>query len=165
MKLKTLICLAIFLLIISLIGFQFIDIFTFKPRANGTVSGNGNLGMLVILLVLPFYIALNGIVGYLSYRLFGQFQKPIIVYLLFSLMIILLFGFLAEYLSIRRHHFYLGGGPDHPGSIIYMFGWFNQYTNTIFFNYATFSCGLMVSMLVGGLTSIIKRRPHTNEYK
>ena len=32
----------------------------------------------------------------------------------------------------------LGGTPSDPESRIYRFGWFNQYTNSLFFNVYTF---------------------------
>ncbi|WP_438318100.1 hypothetical protein [Sporosarcina sp. FA9] len=52
----------------------------------------------------------------------------------------------------------LDGTPAEPKSKIYRFGWFNQYTNGIYFNVYTFLLSHLLAVIIGILSTIrIKR--------
>jgi hypothetical protein len=51
----------------------------------------------------------------------------------------------------------LGGTPTNPNSRIYRFGWFNQYTNSIYFNVYTFLLTHILAIIIGVLSTIRKR--------
>ncbi|WP_246147067.1 hypothetical protein [Bacillus massilioanorexius] len=52
----------------------------------------------------------------------------------------------------------LGGTPSNPDSRIYRFGWFNQYTNSIYFNVYTFLLTHIIVAIIGFL-SIKRMKP------
>lgn len=43
----------------------------------------------------------------------------------------------------------LGGPPTDPESRIYRFGWFNQYTNSMYFNIYTFLITHIIAVIIG----------------
>ncbi|MGA9227659.1 MAG: hypothetical protein WB217_15045 [Mesobacillus sp.] len=131
-------------LLLSFLGFFLIEkIFTIKPNV---ISGNGNLGLLIIMLFSPIFLA--------SYFLTFQFVKEksnnaenrkmnawiLLLSLIFCVFLMAAIVNYANELVIA-----LGGTPANPDSRIYRFGWFNQYTNSIYFNVYTF---LMTHIIV-----------------
>lgn len=124
-------------LVLSYLGFYLIEnIFTIRPDVT---SGNGNLGILVIIVFMPIFI----LSYFLTYKLSREVSftyknrkmKVVILSLLVlccALLIFLIVNFTDELVIA------LGGTPSNPDSRIYRFGWFNQYTNSLFFNAYTF---------------------------
>jgi hypothetical protein len=123
--------------ILSFIGFYLIEnIFTIKPNV---ISGNGNVGILIILLFTPIFIASY----YFTFRMVGKKLitanksnvRMVTMVLLLSSCILLIFPIINYFNELVIA---LGGNPNNPNSRIYRFGWFNQYTNSIYFNFYTF---------------------------
>ena len=45
----------------------------------------------------------------------------------------------------------LGGFTNDPSSVVYRFGWLNQYTNTLYYNAPILLFGLSLSIFIGWL--------------
>ncbi|WP_064093156.1 hypothetical protein [Rossellomorea aquimaris] len=133
--------------LLSFLGFFLIEnVFTVQPN---TISGNGNLGILIIMLFSPIFI----VSYYLTFKLVRKKLKDIknkkilLVILFFSLVLLLLP--ISNY--INDLVFALGGDPSQPESRIYRFGWFNQYTNSMFFNGYTLLFSYVFTIIIGVL--------------
>lgn len=128
----------------SFLGFFIIEnIFTIKPDV---ISGNGNLGLLIIMLFSPVFIASN----FLTFKLVKEKtnhvkNRKINAWILLLSLLFCLFLMAAIVNYANELVIALGGTPADPDSRIYRFGWFNQYTNSIYFNVYTF---LMTHLLV-----------------
>lgn len=127
--------------------------FTVQPDVT---SGNGNLAILVIVPFLPIFIAsyffTYKMAKDLSYNI--KKQKIRVFLLSFSLLCSVLLAFLVvNYTSELITA--LGGSPSYPDSRIYRFGWFNQYTNSLFFNVYTFWLTHVLAVMIG-IVSVIK---------
>lgn len=145
------------LLIISASGFYLIDLMTFKPRPNGAISGNGNPAIIIMFVAIPIYAVLLGMTSMLVYNVkkVSQIKKGLII---FFISLLLIFCVIGEINEVKWHLDILNGGPNNPKSIIYGWGWFNQYTNTIFFNVNSFVFGIALSGVLGCILSIKKNR-------
>ncbi|WP_338751202.1 hypothetical protein [Bacillus sp. FJAT-52991] len=103
------------------------------------ISGNGNVAILVIPLLSPIFI-LSIILTYKRIReIFSSVENKkftsiflTVSVLLSVLLIYLIIHYTNDLISA------LGGTPANPESKIYRFGWFNQYTNSLFFNVYTY---------------------------
>jgi hypothetical protein len=146
--LKKIYILGVIFVLLSFLGFYLIEtMFTIKPDV---ISGNGNLGILVILLLFPICIASY----YFTYKMGREIsyivKKRIIRVLLLSLCLtcnIILAFLIMNYTSDLI--IALGGKPSNPESKIYRFGWFNQYTNSMFFNTYTFLLTHIIAVTIG----------------
>lgn len=144
-------------LLLSLLGFMIIEhAFTINPH---TISGNGNLGIVVIFLFSPVFLA--------SYTLtFKRVREKLITLnnrkintriltlslILCAILIAAIINFTNDLITA------LGGDPTNPDSRIYRFGWFNQYTNSLFFNVYTFLISHIFAVMLGVLATIISRK-------
>lgn len=124
----------VLLLILCVFFINLVDFFTINPNV---YSGNGNLGLLVLfpaLIIFMFFAHSFWVTsGYLHLS-----SKSWKVIFLGSLFLLLLFFFL-EYRFVLMLIDSLGGTPKIETSRIYRYPWLNQYTNTFFVNYFTFS--------------------------
>jgi hypothetical protein len=145
-KKQTVLLLVFFVL--SAGGFIMIDEATIKPYQ---YSGNGNFGILFMMPTVPFYL--------IFLFLFGRFMTHVSVKisLLLSVIVIILLLF-AEMAFIKNLVTELGGGPEQPDSRIFRFGWFNQYTNSIYFNWMTFMMGMCLSAFISSCIGIARSR-------
>jgi ABC-type Fe3+ transport system permease subunit len=138
--------------VLSYLGFYLIEnMFTIKPDVT---SGNGNLGILVIIVFMPIFI-LN---YFLTYKLtreisstFKNRKRKVLVLFLSVLCCALLIFPIVNYFEALV--IALGGTPSNPDSRIYRFGWFNQYTNSIFFNAYTFLLTYISAVVLGIVSS------------
>lgn len=137
--------------ILSFLGFYLIkNVFTIEPQVT---SGNGNLGLLIILLLSPIFF-----VSYLytfkrTREVFYKVRKKVVNALILSLLLLsslVLVFLIIEYTSELINA--LGGTPSDPDSQIFRFGWFNQYTNSIYFNLYTFLLTHTVVIIIGMLS-------------
>ncbi|MFC0472406.1 hypothetical protein ACFFHM_18435 [Halalkalibacter kiskunsagensis] len=142
-------------LITSIIGFFLIDLFTINPL---NMSGNGNVGIIPMIFALPSYAAFTIFISTFSYKILQYFTKKWA--LLALLFIFILFVSIANELLVFTNALitHLGGGPNEPNSLIYQYGWFNQYTNTLYFNWFTFNIGVYLAVII----SCILRLGKTN---
>ena len=130
----------------SFFGFYLIEhVFTVNPHV---VSGNGNLGILIIFLFTPVFISSWVYTFKLAKATLLKNNKMAIGILLFSLAVsaLLMVG-IYDYTS--ELILALGGKPDNPESRIYRFGWFNQYTNSLYFNVYTFFLSQIIAVVFG----------------
>lgn len=143
-------------ILLSFLGFFLIEnTFTIKPEV---ISGNGNFGILILMLLSPFFISSY----FLTYKLareisFNTMTRIIRVVILSlsliccALLIFPIFNYASELIIA------LGGTPSNPDSRIYRFGWFNQYTNSIYFNFYTFLLTHIIAVIIG-IQSVIRKQ-------
>jgi hypothetical protein len=142
--------------LLSFFGFYLIEnIFTIKPDV---ISGNGNLGILIIVLFSPIFIASYFFTfKVVRENLINVKNRNLSVAILFlsliscTLLIYQIINYTNELIIA------LGGTPTNPNSRIYRFGWFNQYTNSIYFNVYTFLLTHILAIIIGVLSTIRKR--------
>lgn len=145
---------------LSFLGFYLVEnVFTISPDV---WSGNGNLGILIMMLFSPVFV----ISYFFTYKLTREISTNIkvkkvrIVILIFcviscALLIIPIITYIDELIIA------LDGTPAEPESKIYRFGWLNQYTNGIYFNVYTFFLSHLLAIILGILSTIrIKRKKY-----
>jgi hypothetical protein len=139
------------LLVASFAGFIVVEkVFTIPP---GVVSGNGNLGLLVIFVLSPFFIANYFVTAKITKRMLaGRSSRKLNVLILILCSVSCLFLLFAITDYANELIAALGGSPANENSQIYRFGWFNQYTNSLFFNVYTFLLTHVFSVIVGTLS-------------
>lgn len=149
MKMKDII--GVIFVLLSFLGFYLIEnVFTIEPQIT---SGNGNLGMLIILLLSPIFFVSYFYTFKRTREFFYKVQKKIIKALIVSLLI--LSGIVLVFLNLEYTNeliIALGGTPSDPDSRIFRFGWFNQYTNSIYFNLYTFLLTHILAVIIGILS-------------
>ncbi|MCR2822602.1 hypothetical protein [Lederbergia panacisoli] len=135
--------------LISFFGFYLIEhIFTVSPES---ISGNGNLGIIFIMLFSPFFLA-----SYIfTFRLTSKLLKKAGLKFKIGIFLFSVLGCaLLVYAIIHYKNelvIALGGPPTNPESRIFRFGWFNQYTNSLFFNIYTFFLSYIFIIFLGTL--------------
>lgn len=122
-----------------------------------TISGNGNLALVVIIPLLPLLITFYLLIGIISHKIFTRLKTTILLLYLSVCAVILWIGTALEIEYVQELLKQLGGRPEVPESRIYRFPWLNQYTNTIYFNAFTFSLSLVLSSLVGALLAAFSK--------
>lgn len=143
--------------LISFLGFYLIEhVFTVS---HDVWSGNGNLAILIMIIFLPAFV-----LSYLfTYKVTREISTNTVVKKLklvalitcvasCVLLILPIINYVDELVIA------LDGTPTNPESKIYRFGWFNQYTNGIYFNFYTFFLSHLMAVIFGILPTIrIKR--------
>jgi hypothetical protein len=139
------------LFVISALLFFLIDVVTFKPQPNGAVSGNGNLGFIVLYFLIPSFLIQLFLWSKGIYRGFHQqpsaFLKKHIMYGIALLII----GIVLQVMYVLSMLSALEGHPYNPFEEGYRGSMINQYTNTLFFNgntYGIFVAGVLVGTLL-----------------
>ncbi|CAH2716039.1 hypothetical protein BACCIP111895_03223 [Neobacillus rhizosphaerae] len=145
----------IMLMVLSIMGFILIDLSTIEPPH---ISGNGNIAILFMVPTVLFYLLF----------LFNLFRWSIVaaceiklkhrLHLIILLVIALIILIFVEVDFINNLVHLLGGGPEEPKSRIYRFGWYNQYTNTIYFNWITFCMGMVLSAFFALFFGLLKKQ-------
>lgn len=155
---KSLFTTFIIILITSTLLFFLIDIVTFKPQPNKAVSGNGNLGLIVLYFLIPIFLILLFILSKGIYQGFQQqplseLKKHIMFGVILLVMgTILQITYVSSTLNALSNHPYNPFEEGYSGNIV------NQYTNTLFFNgniYGIFIAAVVIGTL---LTLWFKRR-------
>lgn len=140
-------------LVLSLVFIYLVDLFTIKPHV---ISGNGNLGLLLVvpaLIVFIFFaISLRKGFGALRVKSSTSMMISIASFALFIMFCILEYHFTVNLIND------LGGSPKEPASRIYRFPWLNQYTNTLFINFNTFGMLATVDILLKNILDRISRK-------
>lgn len=142
----------IVLLIINIVNIYFVKIFTIDTDV---FSGNGNLGILFVLLgyILIIFFALE-----LRRTIKDQYQisnrKNIII--LFVSILILAVSALLEY-SFAVNLIEQLGGFGNPESAIYRLNFLNQYTNTIFLNVYILLILISLLMILFSIEKLINK--------
>lgn len=140
------------LLLISIILALFVDLFTIKYRSGHGVSGNGNPGVLFVIFGFVCLITLMITTSQLTKTYYQnhpdqRYNKilPCIFIVLFVLMAV---GEILKIIVLRET---LNGFSNHETSIVYRFGWINQYTNHLFYNIYIIGLGISISYFLGRL--------------
>lgn len=143
-------------LFLSIVLFFLIDIFTIEYKGNGRISGNGNLGLLFVIPVIPIYLFTLVLVYNVSRSFYRNLKNIFVLLSVFlPLLCICLYG---EYHFAHSLFDHLGGGPSTPKSVIYRWPLLNQYTNTLFFNIFTFTTGFLLSLMISLYVELFIRR-------
>ncbi|TJY43880.1 hypothetical protein E5161_00250 [Cohnella pontilimi] len=148
----------VLLAFVSICLLALIDLFTYRARPGGHLSGNGNPAALFMIPFFLVYIAFVAVLGTSSNIVFrrGFFQRKFAAEWVCILIIIGISLCGLEKLYITEILATLGGGPSNPQSMIYGWSRFNQYTNNIFINYITFALGVLIAILTGYATALIQ---------
>ncbi|MDM5279646.1 hypothetical protein ACN9MH_05245 [Paenibacillus silvae] len=132
-----------------------VHVMTIKHEAGKGISGNGNLGILALFPALISFIILCLWTVYLCRWWFcdqreywGRKGNNIIVV---GALVMSVLSVCWQLHFIEGLRLQLNGYTDDPGSVVYRFGWLNQYTNTLFYNFPILLFGLSVSVTVGWL--------------
>lgn len=147
------------LFFVTMIGLALVDLWTFRLKPNGHMSGNGNPAILILLIFGPLYLVFIGFITYIANCIFkqsfinGRKNVSLLVSILLlggTLLVLERFYFLQIFYS-------LGGFPDNQSSAIYRWGMWNQYTNTAYFNVITYTLGVMMAILIGYISAFLQR--------
>lgn len=145
------------LVLLSFLGFLLIEnVFTIQPSVT---SGNGNLGLLIIMALSPIFIASYLYTFKRTRGIFFTIQNKKIGIL--ALSFLLLLGAFMVFLIISYRSdliVALGGTPSNPDSRIFRYGWLNQYTNSIYFNAYTFILTHFIVIAIG-IISVLTNKP------
>lgn len=142
--------------IITFIGFIFIErVMTFQPHIT---SGNGNPGIVVMFIIFPFFIFSL----YLTYKQFSRLFLRINIWMINIIVLLLCMKSIGLLITPLLDFAYelvqaLGGPPTEVDSRIYNFGWFNQYTNSIYFNIYTFTIAHLLAVIAASMRSLFSR--------
>lgn len=147
----------VFLLVLCVALLGFVDLFTFKPRPSGAVSGNGNpavpfmIGFVILYFVLLTWIAVLSNSMFRSGIMNGQYAAEWII-------LIVVLGCLLGWMDMKHAdaiYSTLGGKPSDPDSIIAGRPHINPYTNTVYLNLLTFSLGIIMAILSGYSAAVL----------
>lgn len=147
---------------ISIIFAVLTDWGTFTYEADGTISGNGNPGIIMLAAGWLFGIILLGSAGAMFYRLFRMksvFSVQSLVIAVSALIVLPLSVWLEiRYIDALRVH--LRWFTRDEGSVVFRFGWINQYTNNLFYNAYILAGGIAVVILVAWIAALLRRKAH-----
>ncbi|OPH50017.1 hypothetical protein BC351_36600 [Paenibacillus ferrarius] len=140
----------------AIVLFFLIDLFTLKYRGEGHgISGNGNFGLLFVYPAIPVYLFMLVFVYKISRSYYRNRNNitilPVIILLLLFLCVY------GEYNLVQSLFRHLKRGEFPPD--VFTFPWpFYQYTNTLYFNYFTFTIGVLLTLLISFCVEIFRRR-------
>ncbi len=127
-----------------------VDVLTFTYRPGHGISGNGNPGVIVLivgglcLLLLMFHTTVLTRAFYKKHpeKLLNKVY-PLLAVCMIVIMVALEVGKIH---SLRKT---LNGFTRHEPSVVYRFGWVNQYTNSLFFNVYLIAIGVSLAFILG----------------
>lgn len=148
---------------ISIIFAVLTDWGTFTYEADGTISGNGNPGIIMLAAGWLFGIILLCSAGVVFYRLFRMkslFNVQSLVITVSSLIVLPLSVWLEiRYVDALRVH--LRGFTSDEGSVVFRFGWINQYTNNLFYNAYILAGGISLVIFLAWIAALLRRKAGT----
>ncbi|WP_238652807.1 hypothetical protein [Paenibacillus piscarius] len=142
----------IILLALNVLCIFAVDITTIKYRVGKGTSGNGNPGILILILslVLLAVFLIHLVLKSVEYlRKLPQALTAIVIPALATLILVL--TIIGELNTIRALEQNLNGFTNDQDSVVFRFGWINQYTNTLFYNGYILMFGISVAVLVSCL--------------
>jgi hypothetical protein len=150
-------------LLINIILVVLTDGMTFKYKTGGTISGNGNPGIIMLAAGWLFGIILLCSAGMVLYRLFRMksiFSLPSLAIAVSALIVLPLAIWLETgYIDALRVH--LRGFTRDEDSVVFRFGWINQYTNNLFYNAYILAGGIALVILVAWIAALLRRKAGT----
>ncbi|HEU5139498.1 MAG TPA: hypothetical protein VFT51_05955 [Bacillales bacterium] len=124
------------------------DVFTISPDR---VSGNGNPAILLMMPLMPLFAMFVLAVALVSYHLFFRISTSMNFIVSTICLVLTLICIFIEMNLVDHLVEALGGPPSETDSRIYRFDWFNQYTNPLYFNWATLSMSILVTIMGTGI--------------
>ncbi|MBD8838462.1 hypothetical protein MHB85_05025 [Paenibacillus sp. FSL K6-4396] len=138
---------------------------TFQHEPGRGVSGNGNLGLLVLApSLLTFLILCIWTTNLSKWWLYDQRQRwggKIHACVPFAALLLCVLSVAWELHTINNLRLQLNGFTNDPDSAVYRFGWLNQYTNTLFYNVPILLFGLSFSIFISWLMEWKLRSPRS----
>jgi hypothetical protein len=136
-------------LILNGISILAVEGMTFKYSPGGSISGNGNPGIIALVVGLLLFTILLFNVGALIRGIKSK-SKSKLVNITLPLISILILGIMirGETSRIRSLSNNLNGFTNNNDSVVYRFGWINQYTNNLFFNGYIFFGGVALTAFI-----------------
>lgn len=147
----------IILLFFNILLFFLVDLFTIKPRLN-SVSGNGNLGLIILLFLVPTLLVSLTIWSIGLFK--GFMEQPLLKLkkqLLYGSGLLLIAATLQIYFTKKQLRI-LKDHPYNPFEKGYHGNMINQYTNTLFFNGNTYGILIIITMIITILIVYRKRK-------
>ncbi|MCL6604617.1 MAG: hypothetical protein K6T94_17275 [Paenibacillus sp.] len=147
------------LLVLNVFCVFAVDVTTFKYRNGGGISGNGNPGLIALTLgwILLLFLLLRVVFIAIEYfkKVSHKLSKVIIPT---GLIVILALMILAEirFINLLGHN--LNGFTNDKDSIVFRFGWINQYTNSLFYNGYILIFGVALALLLSWIMARILAR-------
>lgn len=142
----------IILLALNIICIFAVDITTIKYRLGNGTSGNGNPGIVVLILsliLLAIFLVNLVLKSVESLRKLPQVVTTIVIPAIAMLtLVLMIFGELNTISALEQN---LNGFTNDQDSVVFRFGWINQYTNTLFYNGYILIFGISMAMLVSCL--------------
>ncbi|GEN33302.1 hypothetical protein [Aneurinibacillus danicus] len=135
-------------LILSSISFFFVSSFTEDPYINSREINHGTPFIYPTLFIFIYFLASLAMYSYALFKKYSRKNNRIFIFMNFLLLGISVVG---EVHLVKRRLIQLGGGPSIPTSQIFNLGWFNQYTNILYFNIYTFLIGTCITLMVCGI--------------
>lgn len=152
----------IILLALNVLFIFAVDITTIKYRVGKGTSGNGNPGIVVLILSLILFAIFLVNLVLKAIEFLRELPQAITGIVIPSLAIVTLgvtiFGELNKISALKQN---LNGFTNDQDSVVFHFGWINQYTNTLFYNGYILLFGISVAVLVSCLVvriQFMKRR-------
>jgi len=143
------------LLILELIALYLVDSTTFRYQTGGTISGNGNPGLIMLAVAVLLFVFLFRYTFLWFYRIFqanpGRRKTSLLVAI--SALIVLLASAIFQSRKVEALKLHLNGFTKDEGSVVYRFGWINQYTNNLFFNAYILAAGISLAVILAWVLS------------
>lgn len=142
----------IILLALNVLFIFAVDISTIKYRLGKGISGNGNPGIVVLILsliLLAIFLVNLVLKSVESLRKQSQAITGIVISALAIVTLgVAIFAELNKISALKEN---LNGFTNDQNSVVFRFGWINQYTNTLFYNEYILIFGISLAMLVSCL--------------
>ncbi|MFF2479868.1 hypothetical protein [Paenibacillus sp. NPDC058071] len=148
MQLKTALIISSCLFALNLFVIYLVSVFTMELLPGKGISGNGNPGIVLWYIEIPIYISLIALIIYIINKV-KFFANRTIFYPILLLCALLLVSFLEYRFAASLYH------SIHDR--IKEFGAVNQYTNTMFINYYTFTIGILLALIIQSIVQKLRR--------
>ncbi|WP_339310221.1 hypothetical protein [Paenibacillus sp. FSL M7-0896] len=150
----------IILLALNVLCIFAVDISTIKYRVGKGTSGNGNPGIVVLILSLILFaiFLIHLVVKSIEYlrKLPPTITTMVIPSLAIVTLVLMIFGELNTISALEQN---LNGFTNEKDSVVFRFGWINQYTNTLFYNGYILMFGISIAMLLSCLIVRMQSKP------
>ncbi|WP_145333065.1 hypothetical protein [Paenibacillus xylanexedens] len=138
-----------------------VDGMTIKHEMGKGVSGNGNLGILALFpsvltfLILCFWTAYVTKWWFYDQREYwGKWGNAAVSIVAAALCVLSVFWEIYIFEDLRVQ---LNGYTHDPESAVYRFGWLNQYTNTLYYNFPILLFGVSFAVIIGWVLEQVHR--------
>ncbi|KJB86805.1 hypothetical protein AZ66_16730 [Paenibacillus sp. E194] len=132
------------LFVVTLLELELIDMMTIHYHSTGRTSGNGNIGLIAILLFVPFYLLLLALIGTASgfvYMNRLSNKKSNSGFLIFLIGISIGLGLVQRFVFMRE------GVPDDVSDNSLLDYLLTPYMNSAFFNLFTYLLGIIFTIV------------------